>query len=138
MVIIDPVAYARRTARLALAPLRCQVQELNGQEPGPWRRRVLAEADVLVAEPAAHGAEALRWLRQLRAHNPGAALIVCTAWTSREAILGYRRAGACDVIAKPFAPLRLCDAVRLAAESQARRRGAPGEPRREGGPGGGA
>ncbi|QIA26943.1 response regulator [Thermaerobacter sp. PB12/4term] len=114
MVVIDPAAFARRQVRAQLAPLGCVVLELSGSEPEPVVRRQLQRARVVLAEPAPWGRDAGRWLAALKAMNPAATLVVCTALTTRAAVVAYRRAGAADVVAKPWDPARLQAAVRFA------------------------
>lgn len=114
MVVLDPAAYTRRQVRAQLAPLGCTVVELAGTEDGAHVARQVARARVLVVEPAPYGSRAEAWLRELRAANPQAVLVVCTALTTRAAVVAYRRAGAADVVAKPWEPGRLQAAVAAA------------------------
>ncbi|WPD19977.1 response regulator [Thermaerobacter composti] len=124
VVVIDPAAYARRQVRDQLAPLGCAVVELTGEEDPEALSEALARARVVVVEPAPHGSRAGAWLRRLRAIHPGAALVVCSALTTRAAVLTYRGAGAVDVVAKPWRPERLQAAVAAALA----RAGATGRP----------
>lgn len=112
MLVIDPAAYARRAVREALAPLACRVEELTGEEPEEEQHRAAGRADVLIVDPARQGRRAESWLRRLAGASPRALLVVCTAVTTRADVIAYRRAGATAVIAKPFRPSRLREAVR--------------------------
>ena len=111
VAVIDPSAFARGQIRALLVPWGCEVVELAGDEPLPWLAERLARARVLVVEPASHGAGAAAWLARLKAACPAAALVVCTALTTRAAVVAYRRAGAADVIAKPWSADRLGAAI---------------------------
>ncbi|PZN13066.1 MAG: response regulator [Bacillota bacterium] len=110
-MVIDPAAYARRTVREALAPLPYWVEELTGEEPEDLLRQAAGRADVLIVDPVRRGSHAEAWLRRLASANPRAVLVVCTALTTRTDVIAYRRAGAVEVVAKPFRPRRLQRAV---------------------------
>lgn len=126
VVVIDPAAFARRQIRAQLAPLGCVVLELAGSEPAHLVRQQLLRARVLLVEPTPRGNEAAGWLAQLKAVNPAAALVVCTALTTRAAVVAYRRAGAADVVAKPWNPARLEAAVMAALNTGGGTRTPPG------------
>ena len=111
MLVIDPAAYARRRVRESLAPLACRVEELTGEEPEELQMQAAGRADVLIVDPARRGRQAEAWLRRLADANPQAVLVVCTALTTRADVIVYRRAGAVEVVAKPFRPWRLRQAV---------------------------
>ena len=66
-----------------------------------------------ITMPEVNGIEALK---SIRAHNPSAKVIMCSAMGQQAMVIEAIQAGAKDFIVKPFQPDRVCDAVRKVLE----------------------
>ncbi len=65
-------------------------------------------------EPALHARD--EWgLKEIRAHDPGANVVMCTAMGQKNMVVEAIQAGARDFIVKPFQPDRVLEAMGKAA-----------------------
>ncbi|HHY11601.1 MAG TPA: response regulator [Firmicutes bacterium] len=110
LVADDAMFMRNRTSRLLTANGYQVVEASNGEEA--VRRYFEEKPDVVLMDitmPVLDGIEALK---QLRAKDPGAKVVMVTALGQKSMVLEAIRAGARDFIVKPFEPERLLEAVK--------------------------
>jgi len=122
ILIIDDEAHVRQMMRLALETSGYQVGEAPDGSEGLKLYDDGSGWNAVVLDQRMPGMDGLETLRRLRAANPGARIIMATAYASIELAVDAMKLGATDFVRKPMTPEALRNAV---AAALAKKIGAP-------------
>ena len=114
VLIIDDEAHVRQMMRLALETSGYEVGEA---QDGPEGLKLYGDGsgwNAVVLDQRMPGMDGLETLRRVRAANPGARIIMATAYASIELAVDAMKLGATDFVRKPMTPEALRNAVAAA------------------------
>lgn len=114
VLIIDDEAHVRQMMRLALETSGYEVGEAQDGSEGLKLYDDGSSWNVVVLDQRMPGMDGLETLRRLRAANPGARIIMATAYASIELAVDAMKLGATDFVRKPMTPEGLRNAVAAA------------------------
>jgi CheY-like chemotaxis protein len=121
ILVVDDEEPLRRMMRLTL---EVEGHEVGEAGDGPhaleaWRRQ--GPWDAVLLDQRMPGMDGLETLRQLRAGDPGACVIMVTAYASVELAVDAMKLGATDFVRKPMTPDTVRGAVAAALAKKAER-----------------
>jgi CheY-like chemotaxis protein len=114
ILIIDDEAHVRQMMRLALETSGYEVGEAQDGSEGLKLYDDGSRWNAVVLDQRMPGMDGLETLRRLRAANPGARIIMATAYASIELAVDAMKLGATDFVRKPMTPEALRNAVAAA------------------------
>ncbi len=114
ILIIDDEAHVRQMMRLALETSGYEVGEAPDGSEGLKFYDDGSSWNGVVLDQRMPGMDGLETLRRLRAANPGARIIMATAYASIELAVDAMKLGATDFVRKPMTPEALRNAVAAA------------------------
>jgi len=114
VLIIDDETHVRQMMRLALETSGYEVGEAQDGSEGLKLYRNGSDWNAVVLDQRMPGMDGLETLRRLRAANPGARIIMATAYASIELAVDAMKLGASDFVRKPLTPDALRNAVAAA------------------------
>jgi DNA-binding response OmpR family regulator len=114
LLIIDDEPHLREVMRLALETQGYEVVTAADGPGGLERFGTGAAWDLVLLDQRMPGMDGLDVLRELRARDPQARVVMATAYGTIELAVDAMKAGALDFLRKPFTPEVLRGAVRAA------------------------
>jgi CheY-like chemotaxis protein len=114
VLIIDDEDHVRQMMRLALETSGYKVGEAKDGPEGLSVFRDGSDWNAVVLDQRMPGMDGLETLEKLRATNPGARIIMATAYASIELAVDAMKLGASDFVRKPLTPDALRNAVAAA------------------------
>src|SRR5258705_13997366 len=114
VLIIDDEEHVRQMMRLTLEAAGYQVHEAKD---GPEGLRLFGDGvdwDVVVLDQRMPGMDGLETLRRLKLSDPGARIVMATAYGSIELAVDAMKLGASDFLRKPMTPEPLRNSVAAA------------------------
>lgn len=120
ILIIDDEENIRRVTRLTLEAAGCEVGEAGD---GEWGLEAFGDGsrwDAVLLDQRMPGMDGLETLRQIKGRQPGARVIMMTAYASIELAVDAMKLGATDFVRKPMTPDMLRNAVAAALSKQPR------------------
>jgi len=114
VLIIDDETHVRQMMRLALETSGYEVGEAQDGSEGLKLYSNGSDWNAVVLDQRMPGMDGLETLRRLRAANPGARIIMATAYASIELAVDAMKLGASDFVRKPLTPDALRNAVAAA------------------------
>ena len=114
LLIVDDEPHIRKVMRLALETSDYEVTEAATGEEALDLMTAPAKWDVVLLDERLPGIDGLETLKQLRAHDADAIVIMVTAFASIELAVEAMKLGATDFIRKPMSPDTLRGAVEAA------------------------
>lgn len=112
VLITDDALFMRVTLKNILTQNGYEVvgEAQNGAESVEMYKTLKPDLVTMdITMPEMDGIEALK---QIKAHDPNATVIMCTAMGQKNMVVEAIQAGAKDFIVKPFQPERVVDAVK--------------------------
>ncbi|HEY0322942.1 MAG TPA: response regulator [Pyrinomonadaceae bacterium] len=120
ILIIDDEENIRRVTRLTLEAVGYEVGEASDGERGLEAFGHGADWDAVLLDQRMPGMDGLETLRHIRQRQPGARVIMATAYASIELAVDAMKLGATDFVRKPMTPEILRNAVAAALSKQPR------------------
>src|SRR5580765_14254 len=114
VLIIDDEEHVRQMMRLALETSGYEVGEAKDGSEGLNLYGDGSTWNAVVLDQRMPGMDGLETLQKLRAANPGARIIMATAYASIELAVDAMKLGATDFVRKPMTPEALRNAVAAA------------------------
>jgi CheY-like chemotaxis protein len=114
ILIIDDEEHIRRMIRITLEAAGYGVGEAQDGQEGLRLYGNGADWDVIVLDQRMPGMDGLETLRRIKDANPGARVIMATAYASIELAVDAMKLGATDFVRKPMTPELLRNAVSAA------------------------
>jgi CheY-like chemotaxis protein len=132
ILIIDDEENIRRVTRLTLETAGYQVVEAADGTRGLAAFGDGSEWDAVLLDQRMPGMDGLETLRQIRARQADARVIISTAYASIELAVEAMKLGATDFVRKPMTPEILRNAVAAAMEKRSTVSGLPPPPKLDG------
>lgn len=120
VLIIDDEENIRRVTRLTLEAARYEVGEAEDGERGLEAFGDGSRWDAVLLDQRMPGMDGLETLRRIKGLQPGARVIMMTAYASIELAVDAMKLGASDFVRKPMTPETLRGAVAAALSKQSR------------------
>ena len=118
ILIIDDEEHIRQMMRLTLEAAGYQVGEAKDGPEGLGQYGNGVDWDVVVLDQRMAGMDGLETLRRLRLSDPGARVVMATAYGSIELAVDAMKLGASDFLRKPMTPETLRNSVAAALTKQ--------------------
>src|SRR6266850_4514977 len=118
VLIIDDEENIRRVTRLTLEAAGYQVGEAGDGERGLETFGNGSAWDAVLLDQRMPGIDGLETLRQIKNRQPGARVIISTAYASIELAVDAMKLGATDFVRKPMTPEIVRNAVAAALSKQ--------------------
>jgi CheY-like chemotaxis protein len=134
ILIIDDEEHIRRMMRLTLETAGHAVGEAHDGHEGLKLYGDGSAWDGVVLDQRMPGMDGLETLRQIKENNPGARVVMATAYASIELAVDAMKLGASDFVRKPMTPETLRNAVAAALTKERQEPTAvqhPDQPKRE-------
>lgn len=115
ILITDDALFMRVTLKNILVQNGYEVvgEATNGSESVEMYKQL--RPDIVTMDITMPEMDGLTALRAIKAHDPHASVVMCTAMGQKNMVVEAIQAGAKDFIVKPFQPERVLDAVGKAA-----------------------
>jgi DNA-binding response OmpR family regulator len=126
VLVIDDEEPVRHMVRLTLVAAGHETGEAEDGEEGIERYRRDGPWNAVLLDQRMPGLDGLETLRRLREGDPGACVIMVTAYASVELAVDAMKLGARDFVRKPMTPETLRAALAAAVAAQAESRPRPG------------
>lgn len=111
VLVVDDAAFVRARQTKLLSDCGYAVDEAsNGAEAVEKYRAI--KPDVVLMDVTMPIMDGIAAVRQIKAEDPGAKVIMCTALGQQTMVLEALKAGARDFIVKPFQPEKLLSAIK--------------------------
>ncbi len=111
IVIADDTAYMRALIRETLTSVGLLVAGEASDGPSAMAMYRHKQPDLIILNLVMPRSNGLETLKQIKAWDPHAKVLVCSALGQAPTIFSAIRAGASDFLVKPFDPQRLIDVV---------------------------
>jgi CheY-like chemotaxis protein len=118
ILIIDDEANIRRVMRLSLEAVGYEVGEANDGVQGLAAYKNGSTWDAVILDQKMPGMDGLETLRHIKERNPGARIVMATAFASIELAVDAMKLGATDFVRKPMTPEIIRNAVAAALLKQ--------------------
>lgn len=111
ILVVDDAAFMRLRLKSALTPEGHTVEEAsNGREAVQTYAR--CKPDLVLMDITMPILDGIGALKEIRAINPTATVVMCSALGQQSMVMEAMKAGASDFIVKPFQPEKVVEAVR--------------------------
>jgi two-component system, chemotaxis family, chemotaxis protein CheY len=114
VLIADDAAFMRMMIKNILTEAGYDVVGEAENGPDAVSKFVELKPDLTTMDITMHEMDGLSALREIRGHDPGARVVICSAMGQQSIVIESIQAGAKDFIVKPFQPERVLAAVERA------------------------
>ncbi|MFZ5897935.1 MAG: response regulator [Bacillota bacterium] len=118
VLVVDDSEVMRINMASTLRGQGWRVQEAcSGQDA--VEKYLAARPDIVTMDISMPGLDGLEALRRIKEIDPGAKIIVVSAWAHKDNLMQAIKLGACDFLAKPFTGERMIQAIKRVAGPKA-------------------